>query len=189
MRHVSELQLLDAALDRALAITGQTLGNVQLVDWNAGSMEIVAQRGFAQDFLECFHRVSIKAGSACGRALLLRDTIVIHDVTTDPQFSPFRDIAERSGFRAVQSTPLVSSGDALLGIISTHGSRSPTQDQLAQVKTLARTTADELVRLRAHLSKQKRTVDELSRHWQVAAMSYIAALSVLPLTCATLVGA
>jgi len=171
MHHVSELQLLDAALDRALAITGQTLGNVQLVDWNAGSMEIVAQRGFAQDFLECFHRVSIKAGSACGRALLLRDTIVINDVTTDPQFSPFREIAKHSGFRAVQSTPLLTTGDALVGIISTHGSCSPTRGQLAQVKMLARITADELIRLRAHLSKQKRSVYELPRHWQAAAMS------------------
>ena len=62
MQHVSELQLLNPALDKALAVTGQTLGNVQLVNWDAGYMEIVAQRGFPQEFLDCFHRVTTKAG-------------------------------------------------------------------------------------------------------------------------------
>jgi hypothetical protein len=89
MHHACELKLLDAALDKALAITGQELGNVQLVNWDAGYMEMVAQRGFPQEFLDCFHRVTSKAGSACGRALLLRDTVVIHDVTTDRQFFSF----------------------------------------------------------------------------------------------------
>ena len=171
MHHASELQLSDAVLDKALAITGQRLGNVQLVNWDAGYMEIVAQRGFAQDFLDCFHRVTTKAGSACGRALLLRDTIVINDVTTDPQFSPFREIAKRSGFRAVQSTPLLTTGDALVELFQRTEAVAQLEGQLAQVKMLAWTTADELIRLRAHLSKQKRSVYELPRHWQAAAMS------------------
>ena len=110
------LELLQSALDRALALADQQLGNVQLIDWNAGYMKIVAQQGFAQDFLDSFRRVTTRDGCACGRALLLRDTVLIHDVTTDRDFLPYRDVARRAGFRAVQSTPLLSPSGALFGL-------------------------------------------------------------------------
>jgi len=145
----AEAELINSALDRALRITGQELGNVQLVDWEMGSLEIAAQRGFRQDFLDSFRRVSTRDGCACGRALLLRDTVVIDDVTADRDFSPFKEVAERAGFRAVQSTPLMSSSGAIVGVISTHGGRNPNGRELEQIKSLAQETANELIRLRA----------------------------------------
>jgi GAF domain-containing protein len=77
---------------------------------------------------------------------------VIDDITTDREFSPFKAVAERAGFRAVQSTPLMSSNGAVVGIISTHGDCSPNRHHLEQIKSLAQETANELIRLRAHLS-------------------------------------
>lgn len=144
------LELLHSALDKALILAGQQLGNIQLIDWNAGYMEIVSQRGFAQDFLDSFRRVTTRDGCACGRALLLRDTVLIHDVTTDRNFLPYRDVAERAGFRAVQSTPLLSPSGAFFGIISTHGDCVPNQDRLHKIKSLAQQTANELARHLAH---------------------------------------
>lgn len=148
----AELELTKSALKRCLAITGQALGNVQLVDWEMGWLEIVAQRGFHLDFLNSFRRVSTRDACACGRALLRRDTVVIDDITTDREFSPFKAVAERAGFKAVQSTPLMSSNGAIVGIISTHGDCSPNRHHLEQIKSLAQETANELIRLRAHLS-------------------------------------
>ena len=46
------------------------LGNVQLIDWTVGYLEIVAYQGFSDEFLHCFWRVSQLDGSACGRAHL-----------------------------------------------------------------------------------------------------------------------
>jgi len=145
----AERDLINSTLHRALRITGQELGNVQLVNWEMGLLEIAAQRGFRQEFLDSFRHVSTRDGCACGRALLLRDTVVIDDVTTDRDFSPFKEIAERAGFRAVQSTPLMSSGGAIVGVISTHGNRSPNGRELEQIKSLAQEAANELIRLRA----------------------------------------
>ena len=145
----AELDLINSALDMALGITGQQLGNVQLVNWERGSLEIVAQRGFRQDFLDSFRRVSTRDGCACGRALMLRDTVVIDDVNTDREFSPFKKVAEGAGFRAVQSTPLMSSGGAIVGVISTHGDCTPSGRQLEQIKSLAQETANALIWLRA----------------------------------------
>jgi GAF domain-containing protein len=45
---------------------------------------------------------------------------VITDVTADAGFAPHRDIAAASGFRAVQSTPLVDYAGRLIGMVSTH---------------------------------------------------------------------
>jgi GAF domain-containing protein len=149
MDALSELQIVHSALDRALRITDQTLGNVQLVDWRAGHLQIAAQ--FSAEFLDCFRYVTIRDGSACGRALLLRDSVVIHDVGSDHRFSAFREVAGNAGFSAVQSTPLMTTNGVLIGIISTHGRVSPNRHQLEQIKTLAQDTAERLIRYRARI--------------------------------------
>jgi PAS domain-containing protein len=46
--------------------------------------------------------------------------VVIKDVEKDARFAPHRHVARAAGFRAVQSTPLVSREGRLLGMISTH---------------------------------------------------------------------
>jgi hypothetical protein len=151
MYSASELLLANFVLEKALRITGHTLGNVQLVDWRFGYLEIVAQRGFGPEFLNCFRRVKTGDGCACGRAFLSRDTVVIEDVSKDYQFAHFRDVAERAGVKSVQSTPLISSSSALLGVLSTHGSYVPSPKQLEEIKLLARQTADQLVRCASSL--------------------------------------
>ena len=152
MHDVSELPLLQSALSEALAITGQSLGNVQLIDWKMGHLEIMAQQGFDEEFLACFPRVTLRDGCACGRALLNRETVVLDDVTSDARFLPFRNIAERAGFKAVQSTPLLSSSGALVWILSTHGQSAPTAEQLGSITSLAIRTANSILRARAEKS-------------------------------------
>jgi GAF domain-containing protein len=92
-------------LRHARRVTHASLGNVQLIDWTVGYLEIVAYQGFSDEFLHCFRRVSQLDGSACGRALLLRRTVAIADVLEDDSFASYRGVAERAGFRSVQSTP------------------------------------------------------------------------------------
>jgi GAF domain-containing protein len=88
--------------------------------------------------------------SACGRALLLRKTIIIEDVLQDDGFARFRDVALRAGFRSVQSTPLVSSSGALFGMLSTHAAEPsrPSDRQIEALQALARASANAIVRLR-----------------------------------------
>jgi hypothetical protein len=44
-------------------------------------------------------------------------------VICDPGFAPHRVIAAASGFRAVQSTPLVDQAGRVVGVVSTHYAR------------------------------------------------------------------
>ncbi len=105
-------------LDDTIALLGAEYGNVQLPIGDA--LAIVAQRGLTAPFLEAFRRVNKDDDCACGRALRLRQTVVVSDVEKDADFAAFLKDARAAGFRAVQSTPFFTSDGLLLGMVSTH---------------------------------------------------------------------
>lgn len=119
LHDVSSLStLLPRVLDGAMSLTGADLGNVRLRDPVTGVWRIVTQCGFDPGFLDYFavvdpHSARARATKECIQA-------VIPDINTDPDLAPYRDIAATSGFRAVQSTPLVNYAGRAVGMISTH---------------------------------------------------------------------
>jgi hypothetical protein len=132
--------LLDEVLDEVLAFALTLLhaerGNVQLADPATGALRIAAQRGFGSEFVEYFAAVTDDR-SACGRAAQYHAQVVIADVSTDPGFAPHREIALASGFRAVQSTPLLNRAGHLVGMLSTHYPR-PTTPPRRALQTVSR---------------------------------------------------
>ena len=143
--------VLESALHRSLQLTGAPLGNIQLMDWRTRSLSIVTQHGFNDAFLRTFRRVTPDSGSACGRAIRTHAPIVIGDVLCDPEFAPYRALALENGFRAVQSTPLVSSSGAFLGVVSTHFPvpHRPSDREMLAIARLSEITANALIRQRA----------------------------------------
>jgi PAS domain S-box-containing protein len=115
---------LDDVLDNAIAAGGADFGTIQLYNTQLGALEIVAQRGFEQAFLDHFRAVRVEDGTGCGQALQNGDRAIIEDVNLDPAYEPHRKVAAAAGYRAVQSTPLKSRAGTILGILSTHF-RSP----------------------------------------------------------------
>jgi GAF domain-containing protein len=115
-------EVLDEGLDDALSMLHADRGNIQIVDPASGALRIVVQICFTEEFLEYFTTVDDDA-SACGRTAHQLVQTVIADVNTDADFAPHREIAEASGFRAVESTPLVDAGGQLVGVVSGHHQR------------------------------------------------------------------
>jgi hypothetical protein len=111
--------LLDRALEAAISASGAERGNIQMLNPATRSLRIVAHSGFSAEFLEYF-AVTDDRGSACGRAAREHAQVVIADVSLDQGFAAHRDIAAASGFRAVQSTPLVDLSGRMVGVVSTH---------------------------------------------------------------------
>ena len=111
--------VLEEGLEEALSLLRADRGNVQIVDPATGSLVLVLQTGFSDEFLEYFAVVD-DDGSACGRAASQHAQTVITDVSTDPDFAPHREIAAASKFRSVNSTPLVDASGQLVGMLSTH---------------------------------------------------------------------
>jgi GAF domain-containing protein len=107
-------------LDSTIAADGAGKGNVQLWNPNLSALEIVAHRGFDSLFLQQFKVVRMDEPSACGRAFRLGRRVMIHDVTLDRFYAPYLSIAHSSGYRAVQSTPILRSDGTVMGVLSTH---------------------------------------------------------------------
>jgi hypothetical protein len=123
LRTIPQLNsLLPQVLDGALSLTGADFGNIQILDPATGSLKIVTQAGLGSEFLDYFAVVDDNQ-SACGRAARQCAQTVVADVHTDPDFAPHREIADATGFRAVQSTPLVDYAGQLIGMVSTHYQR------------------------------------------------------------------
>jgi GAF domain-containing protein len=111
---------LERVLDKALAVHKTTMGLVQLVDRASGLLVIVCQRGFDADFLAYFSTMPTDGGCACAQSYRTGNTAVLVDTEFDEAFAPHRAVAAAAGFRSLQSTPILSTSGALLGVLSTH---------------------------------------------------------------------
>lgn len=187
-REFAHLQtVLDFTLAEGLRLSEAELGNVQLMDWNAGSLEIASQYGFGAEFLTFFKKVRIGGGSACARALRGREPIIVEDVMSDCAFASCQGIASSAGFRAVQSTPMISSSGALIGILSTHfpSPHKPSDATMAALKALAGAAANTIIRGRSNAcnveSMIERSVERLDDSYRLLASRDRAARSKTPI--------
>lgn len=147
----TELQpLLEEILEATIELLNADFGTVQLFNEESKALEIVAQRGFRQDFLDHFSNVN-EESAACGRAMRQGGRVIIEDAESDPSFAPHRHIAASAGFRAVQSTPLFSRSDEVLGMISSHFRQPhrPSEHELRFIDLYARLAAEFIERQRA----------------------------------------
>jgi hypothetical protein len=89
---------LDQILAGAIQLLGADMGIIQILDSARNVLKIEAHRGFNQDFLDSFSKVSAAADSVCGKALRSGERIVIADVEADKILAPFRRLARAGGF-------------------------------------------------------------------------------------------
>ncbi|HZN02512.1 MAG TPA: ATP-binding protein, partial [Candidatus Polarisedimenticolia bacterium] len=151
---------LEDVMENAMATCGADFGNIQVIQPTSGALEIAAQRGFRSEFLEHFRAVGAGDASACARALRQGAACLVEDVQLDPDFAPHRGIAAAAGFRAVQSTPLVTHDGMILGMLSTHF-REPhrlSERDRRFLDLYARLAADLIERLR-----YERTLEQADR--------------------------
>lgn len=124
-------------------------GNVHILDTDAGVLRLVTQRGFEDDFIDIFGEVTDEDGLACARALRSGERIVI-DVEADADYEPYRAVARAADYRSVQSTPLIGSDGAVLGMLSTHWrlAHRPSEQDLRRLDLYARQAANFIERCR-----------------------------------------
>ncbi|REJ82684.1 MAG: GAF domain-containing protein [Planctomycetota bacterium] len=174
---------LNEVLNATIDITAADMGNVQLLNPEENTLEIVAQRGFGPDFLDHFRVVKYDGTSACGRVMQSRERVVVEDVTTDPGYEPHREAAAAAGFRAVQSTPLISRRGELLGVLSTHYAepRVPSESELRLLDLYTRQAADfiEMKRSAEALQRLTKSLEEQveRRTWAVSLMQDVAVIA------------
>ena len=104
--------------------------------------------------------------SACGRALRSRERIIIEDVEADEGYAPYRTVASAAGYRAIQSTLLISRDGTPLGTIALHfrNVHRPSPEDLERLDLYARQAAGFIERCRT-----EETLRE-SEEWRAVAL-------------------
>ena len=131
-------------LHRAMIINKASAGNVQILNKQDESLEIVISSGLSSQFLSHFTKVNTYDGSVCARAMHTGKTVFVKDLSEDKFFAPHLPIALREGIHSVLSTPLISSNGQFVGIVSMHYKlpRRRLQNELLDFEKFCGKTAD-----------------------------------------------
>ena len=137
-------------LDAAVLLTGADCGNMQLIADDDETLEIVAHKGCSDEFLRRYSKIS-GTTTICSEAKEKRSRIIVDDVSQCTIFDEEnRLFMVDEGMVCIQSTPMLSVSDKLLGMMSTHY-KSPHQfneRELRVIDLLARQAADVIERVR-----------------------------------------
>lgn len=148
--------LYERILDAAVAIMRSDMASMQIVDEEADALRLLAWRGFEPEFGRIFELVRADARTSCSLARQLGQRVIVPDVEICNFIvdTPALEDHRRTGVRAVQSTPLISRGGQLLGMISTHWRHvhEPSESDLRLMDVLARQAADLLERTQAEVT-------------------------------------
>ncbi|WP_371525356.1 GAF and ANTAR domain-containing protein [Streptomyces sp. NBC_01283] len=132
-------EVLGAALQRVLTVTGTDMGNVQLLE--DGVLRMAKHTGLSRQFTDFF--AFVDGNTACSRAAAASNQVTVKDVASSAGFDDeTRQVILMAGSRACHSIPLVDDQDVVRGVISSHHARPLvgfTQAQLQTLDTTSRT--------------------------------------------------
>jgi two-component sensor histidine kinase len=141
--------LYERILDAAVAIMRSDFASMQMLypDRGAGGeLKLLGARGFTPAATAHWEWVGVDSGSSCGAALRTGGRVIVPDVETDELAGAKSEVEAylETGIRAVQTTPLVSRGGHVVGMVSTHWRRPhlPSERDLRLLDVLARQAAD-----------------------------------------------
>lgn len=142
-------EVLDNLLHQAMIMNHTKAGTLQLLNKTNSTLEIASSFGLSPEFIENFKVVRCDDGSVCGRALQKKETIFIEDLTTDKLFAKHLDLALRNNIFAVRSTPLISSLNNVIGMISVHFNtpRKLSKNSIEEMESFCQKAADKIEEL------------------------------------------
>lgn len=111
--------VLQDVLDSAVVITDADRGSIYLNNQAGNTLEMVAQHGFEQDFVDRFRTVDAGANPMTDRALASRKRNVVRDVAVGSSGEAQQEAAA-GNYRAAQATPMVSRDGGVVGVLSTY---------------------------------------------------------------------
>ncbi|HET7811064.1 MAG TPA: response regulator [Steroidobacteraceae bacterium] len=161
-------QLFSVILEAAMEIAQSDGGTIQLLDERTRELALVAIRGIEPALSSQFERIDASSGTPCGLALArgARCYTVFDDPSLPDPDGSLR-VHFEFGFRAAQSTPLISRAGRVLGMFSTHWKtrRELTEREHRFLDLLARQAADLIERSEreAELRRQEHELRESDR--------------------------
>jgi len=144
--------VLEALVSFIESQTNGALGSILLLDPHERCLRHGAAPSLPDTYVDAIDGVRIgpHVGS-CGSAAYFAERIIVADVATDDRWSAYRDIATTHGLRACWSTPILSTGGAVLGTFAIYYQtvREPTAEELRVADVMADLAAIAIERTRA----------------------------------------
>ena len=148
--------LYDTLLDAATSIMRSQGASLQMLHPERGSdgeLRLLTACGFSDEALRVFTWVGAEGATTCAMALRAKSRVIVSDITLCQEMIGTRDQAKllEAGFRAAQTTPLVSRGGKTLGMITTYWTEphQPSERDFRLLDILARQAADLMERTNA----------------------------------------
>jgi len=97
---------------------------IGLLDSKIRKIIPVAQAGFDEDYVQNLNISlddAVLGGGPTGSALRLKQHVIVNDIQNDPMMLPWRDHAQRHGYKATVALPLIVNGEAL-GVLALYTS-------------------------------------------------------------------
>jgi two-component sensor histidine kinase len=137
--------LYEKIVDAAASIMHSDFASMQRYHAERGELWLLANRGFNLEATNFWQRVTPRSATSCGIALRSGQRVIIADIEQDASmFGEDFEMFRRARVSAMQSTPLMSRGGEVLGMISTHWRQRyrPQEQELQHLDILARQAAD-----------------------------------------------
>ncbi len=123
-------------VDLVEAYAPDAIASVLLVEPETQSLRTLVAPRLPAAYCAAIDGVEIGPGAgSCGTAAARKETVVVEDISVDPLWEPFRELAAEHGLRACWSTPIVDSADEVIGTFALYYSsvRRPTERDLELV--------------------------------------------------------
>lgn len=138
----------------------EVLVSVLLADPDGRHLRHGAAPSLPDFYNQAIDGIAIGEGvGSCGTAAHRRQPVIVTDVTADPLWTDFRDLADQAGLAACWSTPILASDGGLLGTFAMYHRtpRVPQDTDLALTRLFAGTAA---LAIERHYSEQARRAAE-----------------------------
>jgi len=132
-------------------------------------LEVGSAPSLPAEFISAVKAVPIQVGmGSCGHAAALKETVIIEDIATHPNWDCVRELVNRHRLRACWSVPVFSSGRDVVGTMAVYNRTvsAPSADELRWVESAARLVGMAIERARTE-ERLREQLEEL-RRWQNA---------------------
>ena len=155
--------ILEALCRYGEEVSGNVLVSILLVSRDGKSLRHGAAPSLPKSYTEAIDgaRIGPRAGS-CGTAVFRREPVIVSDISTDPLWEDYRDLALPHGLRACWSTPIFSTAREVLGTFALY-SRAPGKPTAAH-----RDFIEQMTHLAAVAIEREKAADALLASAQLA---------------------
>jgi two-component sensor histidine kinase len=137
---------------------GELLGSILFLSEDGNRLLHGAAPSLPAEYNAAIHNLQIgpQTGS-CGTAAYTGNPVYVSDITSDPLWADFGELALKHGLRACWSTPIRATDGALIGTFANYyrEPRSPTDRDLEMIAMVTQTAAIAVERHRIELERQR----------------------------------